>query len=160
MGEEKWTEYQRQRNSNKAASYKKRKCISVVDWRKRTKIKLIAYKGGKCEICGYDKPIPAVYAFHHLDPNKKDFAISGKSWGYEKLKEEADKCQLLCQNCHTEVHWLIQESLNRQAELKTGTVTFDKTCKFCENNYKTNKHFQEYCSNDCQFNGLVKDENS
>lgn len=27
----------------------------------------IAYKGGKCQICGYDKCVGAL-EFHHLDP--------------------------------------------------------------------------------------------
>ncbi len=32
---------------------KKRRSNSVVDWRSKTKIKLVEYKGGKCEKCGY-----------------------------------------------------------------------------------------------------------
>lgn len=79
------------------------KSQSVVKWRKRKKIELVNYKGGKCNICGYDKCIEAL-AFHHLDPLEKDFTIGGKSWGFEKLKLEADKCILLCSNCHIEVH--------------------------------------------------------
>lgn len=82
---------------------KKNKCDSVVSWRKRTKIKLVEYKGGKCEKCGYDKFLQAL-EFHHLDPKEKDFTISGKSWSFEKLKTEVDKCILLCSNCHIEIH--------------------------------------------------------
>lgn len=76
---------------------------SVVDWRRRTKEKLVIYKGGKCERCEYNKCIDAL-SFHHLDPSQKDFAISGKSWSYERLKNEVDKCMMLCSNCHIEVH--------------------------------------------------------
>lgn len=76
---------------------------SVILWRKRTKIKLIEYKGGKCEICGYDKCVRAM-EFHHLDTEKKDFTISSKSLSFEKLKMEADKCILVCSNCHCEIH--------------------------------------------------------
>jgi len=75
----------------------------VVDWRKRTKIKLVEYKGGKCVHCGYNECIEALQ-FHHSNPNKKDFTISGKSWSYERLKKEADKCILLCSNCHIKEH--------------------------------------------------------
>ena len=39
------------------------------------KIKVVEYKGGKCEVCGYDKNY-AVLEFHHLDPSQKDFGIS------------------------------------------------------------------------------------
>lgn len=76
---------------------------SVVNWRKRTKDKLVEYKGGKCQICGYKKSIKALH-FHHLDPTKKDFTISGKSWSFERLKKEVDKCILVCSNCHCEIH--------------------------------------------------------
>ena len=78
---------------------------SVILWRKRTKIKLIEYKGGKCEKCGYDKCVGAL-EFHHLDPNEKDFNISksGHSRSWKRVKDELDKCILLCSNCHKETH--------------------------------------------------------
>jgi len=76
---------------------------SVISWRKRTKKKLIEYKGGKCEICGYNKCLTALQ-FHHKNPNEKDFTISGKSLSFDRLKEEVDKCLLVCSNCHAEIH--------------------------------------------------------
>ena len=76
---------------------------SVIEWRKRTKQKLIEYKGGKCELCGYEKCNRSLQ-FHHLNPDEKDFTISGKSLSFEKLKEEVDKCILVCSNCHSEIH--------------------------------------------------------
>jgi 5-methylcytosine-specific restriction endonuclease McrA len=83
--------------------FKKRRTQQVVNWRKRTKIKLVEYKGGKCEKCTYDKCIDAL-EFHHKNPEQKDFIISGKSWSFEKLKKEVDKCMLVCSNCHKEIH--------------------------------------------------------
>lgn len=65
----------------------------------------VAYKGGKCESCGYDKCYASM-DFHHRDPDQKDFSISSTSktkWS-EKLKLELDKCSLLCSNCHRELH--------------------------------------------------------
>ncbi len=82
---------------------KKSKSKSVVDWRRRTKVKLVEYKGGKCKVCDYNKSYKAL-EFHHLEPEKKDFTISGKSWSFERLKKEADKCVLLCNRCHVEIH--------------------------------------------------------
>lgn len=79
------------------------KSESVIEWRKRTKLKLVEYKGGKCQICDYNKSITALH-FHHLDPNEKDFSISGKSLSFDKLKNEVDKCILVCSNCHSEIH--------------------------------------------------------
>ena len=78
---------------------KEQNVISVISYRRRTKIKLVEYKGGECEKCGYK-----ALEFHHLDPNKKDFTIGGKSWSFERLKKEVDKCILVCSNCHKEIH--------------------------------------------------------
>lgn len=70
------------------------------------KQKLIEKKGGKCQRCGYDKCSAALH-FHHRDPKTKSFNITRvtgiESW--EILAIEADKCDLLCANCHAEVHW-------------------------------------------------------
>lgn len=82
---------------------KKTRSDYVVDWRKRTKIELVKYKGGSCVKCGYNKCINALQ-FHHLDPSEKDFQISGKSYSFERMKEEVDKCILVCANCHIEIH--------------------------------------------------------
>lgn len=76
---------------------------SVILWRKKKKIELIEYKGGKCEICGYNKCNRALQ-FHHRNPTEKDFTISGRSLSFERLKNEVDKCVLVCSNCHSEIH--------------------------------------------------------
>jgi predicted HNH restriction endonuclease len=89
-------------------TYKDRKqyLIKAVQ-RRREKVRLMAvsYKGGCCQVCGYDRCIEAL-EFHHLDSTQKDFGISNKGYtrSWEKVKEEADKCILLCANCHREVH--------------------------------------------------------
>ncbi len=82
---------------------KKTNSQAVMDWRKRKKKELVQYKGGKCEICGYNKSIN-VLQFHHINPEEKDFTIGSKSYSLEKLKREVDKCILLCANCHIEIH--------------------------------------------------------
>lgn len=79
------------------------KSEAVIRWRNRVKTKLVEYKGGKCQCCGYNRCIRAL-EFHHLDPSQKDFTISGKSKSFEMLKKEADKCILVCSNCHKEIH--------------------------------------------------------
>lgn len=68
------------------------------------KQKAIKYLGGKCEICGYNKCLEAL-DFHHINPlnkNKKISNLYNRSWNV--IKEELDKCQLLCANCHRELH--------------------------------------------------------
>ncbi len=78
---------------------------AVIKRRKALRQKAVAYKEGKCAICGYHKCINAL-EFHHLDPNEKDFGISAKGYTrkWEKIVQELDKCILLCANCHREVH--------------------------------------------------------
>lgn len=78
---------------------------AVIKRRRRLKVMAIEYKGGKCQICSYNKCVAAL-VFHHLDPYQKDFGLSmrGLTRSWEKIKQELDKCILLCANCHQEVH--------------------------------------------------------
>lgn len=69
----------------------------------KIKKKAVEYKGGKCQICGYNKCMRAL-TFHHIDPKTKSFGISGAYKSWERLKPELDKCILVCQNCHAEIH--------------------------------------------------------
>ena len=75
--------------------------------RRRDKVKdmSIEYKGGKCQVCGYDKCKGAL-EFHHLDPKEKDFGISSKGYtrAWDAIKQELDKCIMVCANCHREIH--------------------------------------------------------
>ncbi len=86
----------------------KRAGSHVISWRQRTKLRAIAYKGGACQICGYNKAVRALQ-FHHLIPGEKDFNISRASKSWQSIKTELDKCILLCSNCHAEVHEEIVE---------------------------------------------------
>ena len=57
----------------------------------------------KCEKCGYNKNHAAL-VFHHFT-NEKNFEISSsKTRSKEKLYNEILICDLLCQNCHHELH--------------------------------------------------------
>ena len=75
----------------------------VSEWRRRTKLKLIEYKGGGCLLCGYNKCVRALQ-FHHIDSDDKEFTISKVTKSFDKQKEEVDKCVLVCSNCHCEIH--------------------------------------------------------
>jgi 5-methylcytosine-specific restriction endonuclease McrA len=89
----------------KFCSVKCKNKAAVDRFRKNLKRKSVEYMGGSCVICGYDKHVGALQ-FHHLDPDKKDFGISesGNTRTWNVIKEELDKCVMLCANCHTEVH--------------------------------------------------------
>ncbi|MBP9854147.1 MAG: hypothetical protein KBD53_04690 [Candidatus Omnitrophica bacterium] len=56
--------------------------------------------------------------FHHKDPSQKDFNISCKGYtrSWNKVRQELDKCVLVCANCHREIH--AQRSFSVKAELK------------------------------------------
>lgn len=89
----------------KDGRYRCRKCSSdsVIKRRQELKKMSVNYKGGKCLLCGYNKCMSAM-EFHHINPNEKDFQVSGKSISWEKIKIELDKCILVCSNCHQEIH--------------------------------------------------------
>ena len=72
---------------------------AVTEWRR-----LVARAGGRCQLCGYDRH-PAVLQFHHVDPSTKAFMVSrdGVTRSFAEAAAEADKCVLLCGNCHAEV---------------------------------------------------------
>ncbi len=80
-------------------------CVSK-QRRRNIKVRAVAYKGGKCKKCGYDKCVGAL-DFHHINPRDKDFTISGNAGKWENIKKELDKCELLCKNCHAEQHYFM-----------------------------------------------------
>ena len=89
---------QKQRNRNQSRHlHRKQKIVE-------RKKKAIEYLGGACSICGYKKSLAAL-TFHHNNRDEKERGISSMlDWSWEKLKEELDKCDLLCFNCHMELH--------------------------------------------------------
>ncbi len=78
----------------------------VVERLRQYKGDAVEYKGGKCEVCGYDK-CHAALDFHHVDPSKKDpdWQRNKNSRTLERIKTELDKCMLVCKNCHAEIHY-------------------------------------------------------
>ena len=71
----------------------------------------------ECVQCGYKKNLAAL-EFHHLDPEEKSFqldlrSLSNRSW--IRLQGEVRKCQLVCSNCHKEIHypWMTREPRDR-----------------------------------------------
>jgi hypothetical protein len=64
------------------------------------KLALIAYKGDRCLDCG-NTYRHVCYDFDHRDPFQKAFQIATNySKPLGELKLEADKCDLVCSNCH------------------------------------------------------------
>jgi len=85
----------RKRNAKTYRSLKKR--------RRRRKSELVAARGGHCLDCGYSASVAAL-EFHHRDPTTKSFALAEFGGALERLLREAQKCDLLCANCHRVRH--------------------------------------------------------
>jgi 5-methylcytosine-specific restriction endonuclease McrA len=106
--------------------YRCRKCRSeaVVRYRRRVKERLIERAGGCCQVCGYDRH-PGALHFHHLDPAEKSFLLSrnGVTRAFAEVAAEAEKCVLLCGNCHAEVEAGVTELPLRllPVQLRRGT---------------------------------------
>jgi transposase len=92
---------------------------AVGRWRRRVKQRLVQRAGGSCAICGYSRYHGALQ-FHHVDPSSKEFSISrnGTTRSYAEVRAEADKCALLCANCHAEIEAGIADLSSVSAPLR------------------------------------------
>lgn len=146
----------------------------------RLKEKLVEYKGGKCERCGYNKCITAL-EFHHLDPNEKEFGVGNfEVLSFDKCKKEVDKCILVCSNCHREIHYeeyLKKQQEEEKEEIKVFTEILNNRDKYdikhINNSYKFLKYtdilndiknnvsrkdiFKKYHINNRTFNKFLKE---
>lgn len=89
-----------------SSSYK-----STQRWRFKARAWITEYAGNKCQSCGYNTYIGNL-TFHHLDRTTKDDTISrmvNATAAMSKIIAEADKCVLVCHNCHGEIHAGIRE---------------------------------------------------
>ena len=59
-------------------------------------------KNGKCGRCPEHRWW--VLDFHHTN-NKKDYITRLFSYGIDTVKREIEKCELLCANCHRDLHY-------------------------------------------------------
>ena len=78
--------------------------------RQNKKLRAIEFLGGKCYDCQLKSEYADVYDFHHLDPTQKEIGVNrilGNAW--DKIKEELEKCVLLCANCHRIRHYKERE---------------------------------------------------
>ena len=70
--------------------------------RKQAKrIKAINILGGKCKKCGEDRHW--LLDFHHIRDKEKPISKM-KYYRWSMMKKEILKCELLCANCHGEIH--------------------------------------------------------
>lgn len=80
------------------------------------------YKNNECEICGIKRITIddlEMFDFHHIDRSNKSFelgdGIGSRKW--QIIKQELDKCMMLCANCHRKQHIYIRnEAVVQYAE--------------------------------------------
>jgi len=87
----------------------------ILRWAKR--IKAINLLGGKCKKCGDSNIFHLV--FHHPFGEEKEKSICQirtKRWSV--IREEVKKCELLCRNCHIELHYHGQGKNLQRSQLK------------------------------------------
>ena len=79
--------------------------LYVMRRRDERKLKLVEHFDNKCSDCGGIFP-PCCYDFHHIDPSTKSFEIAPRLDGnFETILKEAEKCIMICSNCHRIRHY-------------------------------------------------------
>lgn len=91
------------RLTDKGKALRKKELITNGSRRRRNKKTIVLFKGGSCMACGYDKNLSA-FDFHHLKDKSFAMGSSFASRTIDALFKEAEKCVLLCRNCHAELH--------------------------------------------------------
>lgn len=77
------------------------------------RISAAEYKNNECEICGLKRNTIddlEIFDFHHKDKSNKSFELSDniESKNWDIVKQELDKCVMLCANCHRKQHLYIR----------------------------------------------------
>lgn len=144
-----YSKLSRKNNSNPLSSYCKTCANYNTSLRQQKvgterKMFLIREKGGRCSKCGYDKCIRSL-SFHHRNPSDKKFCLSMRELSnhtWEKIQQEADKCDLLCMNCHHELHY--DETLQVATYTANKHAKNTRICK-CGNKCWTEKRICQKC---------------
>lgn len=93
-------------------------------WLKRhrvdRKIQLIETRGGKCMDCGYSACLSAL-ELHHRNRSEKEFGLGQFSGSVARYLAEAQKCDLVCANCHRLCHMLSDPAPIRAEEADART---------------------------------------
>ena len=90
-----------------------KECLSTYYRAKRlaAKKEAVEYKGGVCTRCGGTFHLVS-FDFHHRDPSVKEANLGNllQRKGFLKSKDELDKTDLVCRNCHSALHFYLGDS--------------------------------------------------
>ena len=108
--------------------------------RRKRKRDLVEMYGGRCVDCGYSTCVEALQ-FHHRDPSTKDFRLGEFNGSLARLLKEAEKCDLVCANCHQLRHAMEAKAtsapvvrLRRETKLRAIGL-FGGVCRGCGGSY-------------------------
>lgn len=94
------------------------------------KMMAIKYLGGKCMKCGDDNFFKLT--FHHRNTHEKEFHYNEKAdrrWSI--IKKELEKCDILCQNCHREEHYILDNNDKRRKSKEIYLEYSKQECERC-----------------------------
>jgi len=116
--------------------------------RNAKKLKAVNILGGKCLNCGDDKISHLV--FHHRSNKEFKLAELFGTGRWSLIKDEIEKCDLLCRNCHGEMHAteVTNQKNNRRRNKKIILEAINKfECELCGYN-KCNNVLQFHHKNE------------
>lgn len=130
---------------------KKKYTTKVLKYAK--KLKAINFLGGKCKVCGENDFFKL--CFHHINSNEKENKISQileKSW--IDIKLEVSKCDLICLNCHYELHDKEINKISNKVNSKKIYLEYKNidSCEKCGYNKSINAlHFHHLNNKNLEF---------
>ena len=146
---------------------KKKAVQAVLDWRKRSKARMVDIMGGKCVCCGYNACLGAL-DFHHINDSEKLFTLSSiraraRSW--DIVIAELRKCVLVCCRCHREIMAGIRNGDGLKSSFDENYVDYrsafgvigeherkyktTRKCQICHSEFLVRNGNQKFCSFKC-----------
>ena len=117
--------------------------------------------GGKCSVCGEQHLVNLV--FHHIDPSNKKFTIGRNlNLRLSVLRKEAEKCVVMCRNCHREEHSSKEPGVHKKRKIKA--LEYKKTtscvrCGYSRNTDSLDFHHLDRNSKELEFRNVRFDSN-
>lgn len=124
--------------------HKEKHSTRILNIHQLRKIKALQYKKQKCcSRCGYSKCNDAL-DLHHVNPSLKVFEFRRARFSPtndipEKVKNELDKCIVLCSNCHAKEHSQYDSTLksnNDHAIRDKRIIPVEKILQLKSDNYR------------------------
>jgi hypothetical protein len=85
------------------------------------KLKAVNHLGKECKLCGNNNIFH--FTFHHRNKDEKEYTIGEiRSGRWSKIFNEIEKCDLVCKNCHEEIHY--NENIQKESSTKNNKRIF------------------------------------